>query len=530
MNALRHASFFSGVGGLDLGFENAGIRTVSLCEFEPYASAVLAERFPGVPNFGDITKLDEKEIPDAEIYSGGFPCQDLSTAGARKGFTDGTRSSLAFRFLDIVERRRPRWFVLENVPGLFSSNQGRDFGRLIREVESLGYGLAWRTLDARFFGVAQRRRRVFIVAARDDAFGNLGGERAAEVLFECEGVCGHLASGESTREGSSANTREGVGDAREQHPSSHSGGVRGVDGVAEGLDDREGVDTFGAKVHRTLQARDWKVGVSNQDLNDLQRGDGFVVGASEEEARAKVEFVINDTRPINKAENGSGFSDKDIAYTLTRVDQQGVVVARFGDECPACRTGEVECEPYADHTGVDVECSLCWDTGTVRPYGSEGVISFPSRFGSNAQATEDIAQSFAHSAGAPAVFRKAKRAQTSDDHETWVDDGIANTLNSFDATDVRTTHAVLTTGTFFDGFNQSLEEDGAHRTLRIGRDSSDFVVPPEGIAEDDDPLNPIGLDSNRYRCIGNGVVAPVAEFIGRRIVAVDAKYWKEANG
>ena len=104
MSELRHASFFSGVGGLDLGFENAGIRTVSLCEFEPYASAVLAERFPGVPNFGDITKINVEEIPNAEVYSGGFPCQDLSTAGARRGSAAGTRSSLAFTFLDIVER------------------------------------------------------------------------------------------------------------------------------------------------------------------------------------------------------------------------------------------------------------------------------------------------------------------------------------------------------------------------------------------------------------------------------------------
>jgi DNA-cytosine methyltransferase len=615
MNALRHASFFSGVGGLDLGFENAGIRTVSLCEFEPYASAVLAERFPGVPNFGDITKIKDEEVPDAEIYSGGFPCQDLSTAGARRGFTEGTRSSLAFRFLDIVERRRPRWFVLENVPGLFSSNQGRDFGRLIREVESLGYGLAWRTLDARFFGVAQRRRRVFIVAARDDAFGGVGGQRAAEVLFECEGVCGHLASGESTREETPPDAREGVGtfgaevanaiiarhgkginstveaghivantiqssaarngargdgtDNPIVHSSPNAGGVRGVDGVAEGVDDCEGLED--SRRVGNFELYDFPKEAIAPTLTALRAKDGMIY-ESGSTTRPKVEFVINDTRPINKAENGAGFSDKDIAYTLTRVDQQGVVVARFGDECPACRKGEVECEPYADFTGVDVECSLCWDTGTVRPYGSEPAISFPSRFGSNAQATEEIAQSFAHSAGAPAVFRKAKRAQTSDDHETWVDDGIANTLNSFDATDVRTTHAViqavgsevmsfprslsnhatkfndqsdpltvnagggvntpavLRTGTFFDGFNQSLEEDGARRTLRIGRDSSDFVVPPDGIAEDDDPLNPIGLDSNRYRCIGNGVVAPVAEFIGRRIVAVDAKYWKEANG
>jgi hypothetical protein len=113
---------------------------------------------------------------------------------------------------------------------------------------------------------------------------------------------------------------------------------------------------------------------------------------------------------------------------------------------------------------------------------TEKVLTFPSRFGSNANVTEDQAQSFAHSAGAPAVLL----------------------------------------GTSYDGFNQKVEEDGAHRTLRIGRDSSDFVIAPSQEGEDD--LLPVGLDSHRYRCAGNGVVANVAEWIGRRIVAVDTKY------
>jgi len=155
----------------------------------------------------------------------------------------------------------------------------------------------------------------------------------------------------------------------------------------------------------------------------------------------------------------------------------------------------------------------------------EGLLSFPSRFGSNADVTEDITQSFAHSAGAPAVFRKAKRAQTSEDDETWVDDGVANTLNGFDLGDTRTTHAVVEVGASYDGLNQKLEEDGTHRTIRVGRDSSDFVVAEAGV--EDDPLLPQGLDSHRYRVAGNGVVAPVAEFIGRRLVGVDAKWFKK---
>ena len=115
------------------------------------------------------------------------------------------------------------------------------------------------------------------------------------------------------------------------------------------------------------------------------------------------------------------------------------------------------------------------------------------------------------------AYRKSARAQTNEDSETWVEGDVANTLNSFDVGDVRTTHAIV--GTSYDGFNQKVEPDGAHRTLRIGRDSSDFVIAPGGV--NDDALLPVGLDSHRYRCCGNGVVSSVAEWVGRRIVAVD---------
>ena len=207
---MRHASFFSGAGGLDLGFHNSGIETVSLSEIDPYASAVLAERFIGVPNLGNILEVKADDIPAAEIWSGGFPCQDLSVAGKRAGFA-GKRSSLAFTFLDLVEQRKPRWLLLENVPGLFSSNGGSDFGRLISEMVSLGYGISWRLLDARYFGVAQRRRRIFIVAASSNAFGSDAAERAAEVCFECQGGCGHIEASDKEEAQASGNANSGSG-------------------------------------------------------------------------------------------------------------------------------------------------------------------------------------------------------------------------------------------------------------------------------------------------------------------------------
>ena len=185
---------------MDIGLERAGWRTVSFSEIDPYACTVLAQHWPGVPNLGDITRLAGDERPEdvrrlgvspgeggqdgdsdalglraaddlwqhAILWSGGFPCTDLSIAGKRAGLTndDGslTRSGLAFAFLDLVERHRPEAILMENVYGLFSSHSGRDLGRLIRQMDELGYVGAWRGTDAQWFGVPQRRKRVFILA------------------------------------------------------------------------------------------------------------------------------------------------------------------------------------------------------------------------------------------------------------------------------------------------------------------------------------------------------------------------------
>ena len=192
---MRHASFFSGVGGLDLGFERAGIHTVSVSEIDPYACAVLAERFPDAPNLGSITEVEANDIPEADIWSGGFPCQDLSVAGKRAGFK-GERSSLFFEFARIADELRPRWIVLENVVGLLSSAGGRDFGILLSTLAEIGYGCAWRVVDARYFGVPQRRRRVFIVGCLGD-----DGGRAVRALGA--GGEGNLEAGECSWQGAS---------------------------------------------------------------------------------------------------------------------------------------------------------------------------------------------------------------------------------------------------------------------------------------------------------------------------------------
>ena len=166
MKPLTVGSTFTGVGGADLGFEWAGFDIKWQCESDAWKQTVLRAHWPSVELFDDICTMQDPAPVDVMI--GGFPCQDLSVAGRRKGFS-GERSVLAFEFLRVAESLQPRWIVLENVPGLLSSNGGRDFARLIDEVVGCGYGVAWRILDARYFGVPQRRRRVFIVARRADS-------------------------------------------------------------------------------------------------------------------------------------------------------------------------------------------------------------------------------------------------------------------------------------------------------------------------------------------------------------------------
>ena len=189
---MNVVSLFTGVGGFDLGLERAGHTIVAQCEADEKARAVLRRHWPDVPIHDDVVTYQPTE--EADLVCGGFPCQDLSVAGKRAGLA-GERSGLFFeaaRISDLV-LGDGGWVLIENVPGLLSSNGGRDFAVVLATLADLGfYDLAWRVLDSRFFGVPQRRRRVFILARR------ASGRRAAEVLLEPESGGGnHQASREA---------------------------------------------------------------------------------------------------------------------------------------------------------------------------------------------------------------------------------------------------------------------------------------------------------------------------------------------
>lgn len=183
-------SLFTGIGGFDLGFERAGFEIAYQVENDPACNKVLDRRFPGVKRYGDITNV--KRLPTTSVVFGGFPCQDLSIAGKRQGLS-GSRSGLWWEFYRIVEQSRPDWVVIENVPGLLSSNGGQDLAILGGSLVQLGYAVCWRVLDSQYFGVAQRRRRVFVVAS-------LGDGRCGEVLFDSKGGAWDFAESGETRQ------------------------------------------------------------------------------------------------------------------------------------------------------------------------------------------------------------------------------------------------------------------------------------------------------------------------------------------
>lgn len=177
---LTVGSLFSGIGGLDEGLRQAGMICKWQVEIDKRCNQVLRRHWSDTERFGDVKECGKHNLAPVDIVVGGFPCQDISIAGKRKGLA-GERSGLWFEFHRILKELRPRWAIIENVPGLLSSNGGRDFAIILQGLAQIGFRTAWRILDAQFDGVAQRRRRVFIVSS-------LGNGSCTEVLFESESL------------------------------------------------------------------------------------------------------------------------------------------------------------------------------------------------------------------------------------------------------------------------------------------------------------------------------------------------------
>ena len=293
---MNYLSVCSGIEAATVAWHHMGWKPVGFSEIEKFPSQVLAHHYPTVTNFGDMTKYKEWNLNDPiGLLVGGTPCQSFSVAGLRKGLDD-PRGNLALTYVGILDKFRPKWCIWENVPGVLSSGGGRDFGSFLGALDELGYGWAYRVLDAQNFGVAQRRRRVFVV-------GHLGDWKpAAEVLFESESLSGDIKKGRSEKQ----NTTKG----------------------------------FIPSVANTLQTT----------CNDYSRADGFNMIAFENSRRDTLRFFDNVSNTLQAAAGsgggnvpcvaiqgnligrdkggpqGIGVSEGETMYTLTKADVHGVAV------------------------------------------------------------------------------------------------------------------------------------------------------------------------------------------------------------
>jgi DNA (cytosine-5)-methyltransferase 1 len=201
---MRYGSVCSGIEAATVAWHSLGWQPGWFSEIEKFPSAVLTHHYPTVPNYGDMTQHREWPNEPINLLVGGTPCQSFSVAGLRKGLDD-PRGNLMLTYGAIARQYRPTWLVWENVPGVLSSNRGKDFGAFLGMLAELGYGFAYRILDAQYFGVAQRRRRVFVI-------GHLGNwQRAAAVLFERESLSGNPAPSREKGEETAKWVTAGVG-------------------------------------------------------------------------------------------------------------------------------------------------------------------------------------------------------------------------------------------------------------------------------------------------------------------------------
>lgn len=356
---MRYASLFSGIEAASVAWEPIGWEPVAFSEIEPFPCAVLAHRWPDVPNLGDITKIDWGDFKEAhgavDLVVGGSPCQSFSVAGRREGL-DG-ESCLMWEYVRAVSELRPRWIVWENVPGALSSSGGEDYGCLLRSLDDLGYGLAWRVLDAQFFGVAQRRRRVFLV-------GSLGSDRAGEVLLEPEGMLGNPPSSREKRKELAALAGRGAEVAGLVW---HQGGGAGSIGYSEELsptiqaDKQPAVLGFCPGVSRTGSL------TATEELSPtLRTGAGTTLPA--------VAFACNQRDEV-RLQSGDGTLSGAVEARPGKNRTYVMTVTQYGDEVAGTLTARADGSPMPDR-GPNVVTDG-WVVRRLTPTECERLMGFP---------------------------------------------------------------------------------------------------------------------------------------------------------
>jgi DNA (cytosine-5)-methyltransferase 1 len=322
-SSIRYLSICSGIEAASVAWHPLGWTPVAFSEIEPFPSAVLAHRFPDVPNLGDMTAHAAWPLRsgDIDLLVGGTPCQSFSVAGLRRGLSD-PRGGLMLTYLEIARSLRPRWIVWENVPGVLSSGQGRDFGSFLGALGELGYGWAYRVLDAQWVrthghprAVPQRRRRVFVVGCLGDW------AAAAEVLFERESVRRDPAPRAASRQGSADDAAPGARASR--WPASVASTLNHSFGEKLGLEDQHALNGAPLFVPDIVIAQDVAA-----TLNQSSKKSGGI-GFSNQElfSQSGANLVAIQGNLIGRdagGPHGVGVSTEGASYTLTKADVHGV--------------------------------------------------------------------------------------------------------------------------------------------------------------------------------------------------------------
>jgi len=522
---VKYVSIFSGIEAATVAWHPLGWEPLAFSEIDPFPSTVLQHHYPDIPNLGDITKIDwSPYVGAADIVVGGSPCQSFSVAGKREGLAGA--SGLMFEYIRAVRELRPRWFVWENVPGAFTSERGEAYRQLLSEMDALGYGLAWRVLDAQFFGVAQRRERVFLV-------GSLGTMRCAEVLFERESLSWNHQSSRQKRQALTEEAQERVGEA--DHDSgclnpgeTQSRRVYPASGVYPTLSTREksgqnqeSVFTqFGDDVAGTLTSR-------YDSSPCVDRGANVVV-----DERDKV-FLC---QTAQTGSNGKLVKQDDVMNTLDRTNSTAVAALDFNPTDARLR--------YAND---DVSQTL---TARARTGGNQVplVQVQPLVFNPNAGITEkgggfalseDVTPTLKTDHNPAVAFASNQRdevrelevagalaAQPGIKQQTYIcrADGQANAMTSVDMAPTLTSHAKKDPPLIYPA--EDLITGGREkRSLTVRRLTPRECERLQGFPDDytDIPYRnkEHAPDGPRYRALGNSMAVPVMRWIGERIRMVE---------
>lgn len=568
---MNMVSLFDGIGGFPLAFARAGVRVVATVEIDKPAAAIGARHFPHARQFDDVTKVSGDDlravgfVSDRGIVTAGWPCQDFSVAGRRAGL-DGSRSGLWWEVVRILADLRPRWFLGENVPGLLSSvcdpeceggcmeTHGGAMGAILGSLAELGYGVAYRVLDAQHFGVPQRRQRVFIV-------GHLGEpwSAPAQVLLEPESGDGDSASGEPAGAVVAADAARGADTASEPVTHTHTQPFRRCRAAAAAdtgstPKPQQAGTSCCRKVVAALTADG--VGTCGADDNQAQAGH-LIIGALTRPGRLDdqevgggqlVVSVTGDrshtltSEGADESEDGTGRGTPIIAHTLTagtsaspgvnppgrrHEDDYNLVVQPL-----AIRGREGGAELEIGPEGGPYNALRAGDGGSSR----NQLLSITSlAVAGDFSSSEDVAQTVRSANGQPgvvAIHENQRGELTTSDTAGTLKAGGGKPGQGYPAIAIDMRNAARASGNGAGTQGDGITEDGPSYTLSgtqmaLPAVAVDTVVRRltelecERLQGYPDGWTDGQSGSARYRQLGNSVAVPVVEWMARRLIAVD---------